>query len=159
MHLSIIAALSKNRVIGLNQQMPWHLPADLAWFKQNTLGKPIVMGRKTFESIGRPLPGRDNIVLSRDSDLLIPGCQVIHQLQALEDLNAPEIMIIGGGQLYAQTLPLAERLYLTEVQAEFEGDTYFPVLEDEDWQEVSRIERTADEKNPQDCIFCILAHR
>ena len=134
--LTLIAALAHNRVIGRDNRLPWRLPADLRFFKQMTLGKPLLMGRRTWESIGRPLPGRRMIVLSRDPDYSAPGCVVAPSLDAaLREADAvSEIMVIGGALLYAQTLPLADRLYLTQVDAEIAGDAWFPQWESQDWR-------------------------
>ncbi len=134
--LTLIAALAHNRVIGRDNRLPWRLPADLRFFKQMTLGKPLLMGRRTWESIGRPLPGRRMIVLSRDPDYSAPGCVVAPSLDAaLREADAvSEIMVIGGALLYAQTLPLADRLYLTQVDAEIAGDAWFPQWELQDWR-------------------------
>jgi dihydrofolate reductase len=138
MKLSLIAALAANRVIGLDNRMPWHLPADLKRFKALTWGKPILMGRKTHESIGRPLPGRHNIVLSAAPGWRAEGCSVAHSLGEAMDLarGADELMVIGGSSLYQRFLPEADRLYLTLIEREFEGDTYFPVYSPEDWREL-----------------------
>lgn len=153
--ISLIAAMAKNRVIGKNNQMPWHLPADLAHFKRLTLGKPIIMGRKTFESIGKPLPGRQNIVISRNSELDIPGCVIASSLTDAIKLveNAIEVMIIGGGQLYAESILQANRLYLTFIDLEVDGDTQFPEFEHLALVELNREKHSADEKNPYDCEF------
>jgi len=161
MKLSMIAAMGKNRVIGMNNQMPWHLPADLQWFKKTTLGKPIIMGRKTYDSIGRSLPGRLNIVLSRDSDLVIEGCTVVNSIdKALEVAEAEagidEVFITGGWHLYQQCLEKADRLYLTLIDKHFEGDTYFPDYTNYEWQEVVRQEHAADAKNPYALTFLVL---
>ncbi|KYK93223.1 type 3 dihydrofolate reductase, partial [Aggregatibacter actinomycetemcomitans] len=123
MRLSLIVAMTKNHVIGKDNQMPWHLPADLAWFRQNTTGKPVIMGRKTFESIGRPLPKRTNIVLSRQP-FVHDGIIWKDSLESAVDfvIDSDEIMLIGGGQLFKQYLPQAPRLYLTEIQTELDGD-------------------------------------
>lgn len=136
--------------------MPWHLPADLQHFKKVTMGKPIVMGRKTFESIGRPLPGRKNIVVTRRLDFEAPGVSVVHNLDAAEALAAEiargdgqtEIMIIGGGEIYALALPKAKRIYLTEVQTNACGDTVFPTLDPTAWRESSRDSHPADAGMP-----------
>ena len=155
--LSLIVAITQNRVIGKDNQMPWHLPADLAWFRQQTTGKPIVMGRKTFESIGRPLPKRTNVVLSRQpfeqqGTIWQPSLE-----QALVYLkDQPEIMLIGGGQLFAQTLPQADRLYLTEIQTELDGDTFFPEIDWAQWHISYQQLRPADAENPYACRFLIL---
>lgn len=134
--LTLIAALARNRVIGCDNRLPWRLPADLRFFKQMTLGKPLLMGRRTWESIGRPLPGRRMIVLSRDPDYFAPGCVVAPSLEAAlwEAGSVNEIMVIGGALLYAQTVPLADRLYLTQVDAEIAGDAWFPQWEPQEWR-------------------------
>ncbi|HAS50304.1 MAG TPA: type 3 dihydrofolate reductase [Gammaproteobacteria bacterium] len=134
--LTLIAALAHNRVIGMNNHLPWHLPADLRFFKQTTMGKPLLMGRRTWESIGRPLPGRRMIVLTSNPACSAPGCTVAHSLaEALATADpVPEIMVIGGATLYAQTLPLAIRLYLTVVQADLPGDVWFPEWNPADWR-------------------------
>jgi dihydrofolate reductase len=142
MRISLIAAMAKNRTIGQGGGMPWHLPEDLAYFKKTTLGKPVLMGRKTYSSIGRPLPGRLNIVITRDDTLSIDGVQVTTGLQAAIEIaqkqDVEEIMVIGGGQIYAEALELADRVYLTEIQADIDGDTVFPDLPKSQWREVSR---------------------
>lgn len=136
--LALIAARARNGVIGLDNRMPWHLPEDLAYFKRVTLGKPVVMGRKTFESIGRPLPGRLNIVVTRNPDWQAAGVQVAHSLDAALALAAEavpeEIMLIGGAELYRQALPQADVLYLTEIDAEFAGDAFFPEVDLARWR-------------------------
>lgn len=155
MTVSIVVAVAENGVIGRNNALPWHLPDDLKYFKSVTIGKPVVMGRKTFESIGRPLPKRTNIVLTRREGWSADGVKVVHSLsQALElvrtlateapqeqgqDVIAPEVMIIGGADIFALALPMADRLYLTRVLGSPEGDTYFPPFDPADWSEVSSI--------------------
>ncbi|SUC10459.1 dihydrofolate reductase [Pasteurella canis] len=158
MTFSLIVAMTKNAVIGKDNQMPWHLPADLAWFRKHTTGKPVIMGRKTFESIGRPLPNRTNIVLSRQP-YQHQGIIWRNSLEsALEFINdATEIMLIGGGELFKQYLPQADKLYLTEIQTELEGDTYFPTIDWQDWQIEYEEWRKADENNPYDLRFVILS--
>lgn len=125
-----IVAYTKNHVIGRDNSMPWHLPADLAHFKRTTIGKPIIMGRKTFESIGRPLPGRENIVITRDQAFVAEGVTVWHDLSALQPYvdSEEEVFLIGGGELFAQTLPLARRLYVTEIDAVLSGDVHYPEI-------------------------------
>ncbi len=129
MLISIIVAMSQNRVIGKDGGMPWHLPADLQRFKRITMGQSLLMGRKTFESIGRPLPGRETIILSRDPDFRVSGCQVVCDLQAgVAAAQTDELFICGGEQLYREALPLVQRIYLTELLREVKGDTFFPEL-------------------------------
>jgi dihydrofolate reductase len=158
MLLSLIAAMAKDRVIGKDNAMPWHLPADLRHFKAVTLGKPVVMGRRTFESIGRPLPGRRNVVVSRNAQWRADGVEVVASLTAALSLLAgcEEVMIIGGGQLYAEALPLADRLYLTQIELTVEGDTVFPDYSIYSWSELERVSRQPDEQNPYSYTFVTL---
>jgi len=144
--VSVIAAPARNRVIGIGNRLPWRLPEDLAHFKALTLNHPILMGRKTFESLGRPLPGRTNIVITRTPGYRRDGCLVADSVPAALALcrDAAEVFFIGGAELYAQALPLADRLYLTEIQAEVEGDAWFPDYDRAPWREVSR-DRRSDE--------------
>ncbi len=153
--ISLVAAMAKNRVIGKDNQMPWHLPADLKHFKTVTMGKPVVMGRKTFESIGRPLPGRKNIVISRNAEFVAEGCDLVDSIDAALALVADvkEVMIIGGGFLYSQMIDKADKLYLTFIDLEVEGDTQFPAFEHLNLSEVNRSQHLADEKNPHNCEF------
>lgn len=139
--LAILAAVSTNGVIGLNNSLPWHLPADLKHFKQLTTGQIVVMGRRTFDSIGKPLPGRTNVVLSRQRDPVIPEIITANSIQEVLDHfgnDDRQIFIIGGAELYQQTLPLCQRLYLTEIQQDFTGDTFFPKYDRNNWREISR---------------------
>jgi dihydrofolate reductase len=138
--LAIIAALAANRVIGIENHLPWHLPEDLQHFKALTLGKPILMGRKTYESIGRPLPGRRNIVITRNPDWSALHIETVHSLEAALALvaDAPEIMLIGGAELYQQGLARADRLYLTELADAYAGDAFFPEVNPADWREIQR---------------------
>lgn len=141
MQLSLIVAMAKNRCIGLNNQLPWHLPADLKRFKHITMGSTIVMGRKTYESIGRPLPGRTNIIISRNTGYRQPGCLVLDSLEeALSQgcLDDKKLFVIGGSELYEAAMPLVKAIYMTQVHQSFEGDTFFPELNSDCWQEVSR---------------------
>lgn len=158
MNISLIWAMDENRLIGRQNALPWHLPADLQWFRKNTLGKPVLMGRKTYDSIGRPLPGRTNIVLTRQQDLSINGCTVVTSLEEAKHVvpQAEEIMVIGGAEIYAALLPLAERLYITEVHATFDGDAWFPEFDPRYWRETFRESRAADAENPHACDFVIL---
>lgn len=135
MKIALIAAMANNRVIGKDNQMPWHLPEDLRHFKAMTFGKPIVMGRKTFDSIGRPLPGRHNIVISRQEGLAIEGTTCVNSFAAAMKAagDVEELVVIGGGQLYEATLPLADKLYLTEISLDVDGDTHFPEWDDGSW--------------------------
>ena len=156
--IALIAAMAENGVIGRENRLPWRLPADLRRFKSVTMGKPVIMGRKTYESIGKPLPGRSNIVVTRDPDYRAQGCQVVHSLdQALEaGAGHAEVMVIGGAELYRQALGRAQRMYLTLVRAEVEGDTLFPDIEPQQWRELERESHRADEKNQYDYDFVIL---
>ncbi|PLR41063.1 type 3 dihydrofolate reductase [Chimaeribacter californicus] len=160
MIISLIAALAVDRVIGMENAMPWHLPADLAWFKRNTLNKPVIMGRKTFESIGRPLPGRHNIVISSqpgDHDGVTWVTSVDGAIAAAGD--AAEVMVIGGGRVYTQFLPRADRLYLTHIDAEVEGDTHFPDYEPDEWESTFSEFHDADDNNSHSYCFEILDRR
>ena len=148
MSLLLIVAIAKNRVIGYENKMPWHLPAELQYFKRITMGHPIIMGRKTFESIGRPLPGRQNIVVSRNTGFTATGVEVTHSIDEAIALTAgADAFVIGGAMLYIEALPRADKLYVTEVDATPEGDTFFPVLNKGEWHEASRERREKDEKN------------
>ncbi|ORM84347.1 dihydrofolate reductase [Mixta gaviniae] len=160
MMISLIAALAADRVIGMENAMPWDLPADLAWFKRNTLNKPVIMGRLTWESIGRPLPGRQNIVVS-SQPAQVEGVTWVSSLEeALAAAgDAEEVMVIGGGRIYEQMLDRADRLYLTHIDAEVEGDTHFPDYEPDEWQSVFSEFHDADEKNSHSYCFEILDRR
>ncbi|MEZ9867567.1 type 3 dihydrofolate reductase [Vibrio sp. 10N.222.51.E8] len=157
MIISMIAAMANNRIIGKDNQMPWHLPADFAWFKRSTMGKPVVMGRKTYDSIGRPLPGRLNVVISRDESLKIEGVTTVTSIeQALELLSdVEEVMIIGGGSIYESCLPKADKLYLTYIDFAVDGDTQFPDW-GEGWKQSFKESYQADEKNKHNMEFVIL---
>jgi len=160
--ISMIAAMAHHRVIGIRNSMPWHLPSDMKWFRLHTLGKPIVMGRKTFESFGsKPLPGRTNIIITRDTSYQAGDSIVVTSIeQAMEAAgDVDEIMIIGGASFYEQMLPRADRLYLTYVDAEIEGDAWFPEFDENQWREVERIHHPADEKNKYPHDFVILERR
>lgn len=157
MCLSIIVAVARNRAIGKDNALPWHLPADLQYFKKMTLGKPIIMGRKTYESIGRPLPGRLNIVVTRQSGWTAEGVEVVNSLEAAlvkgEESGASEVMLIGGAELYAAGLDLADKLYVTEVDVDVDGDAFFPPIASDIWVETGREEHGADAKNGYDYAF------
>jgi dihydrofolate reductase len=148
--ITLVAAMARNRAIGRDGAMPWHLPRELRHFKETTMGKAIVMGRKTWESIGRVLPGRQNIVVTRNPDYRAEGCDVVGSLEeAVSVASSEEVMIIGGGELYAAALPHADRLVLTLVDFDPEADTWFPEWDDGSWLEVSARDEAPDEKNPQ----------
>jgi len=155
MKISIIVAMAANGVIGRDNQLPWHLPADLKHFKQTTMGKPILMGRKTWESIGRPLPGRTNIVITRDSTYSAAGCEVVNSIDAAITAagEQDEVMVIGGAELYRQVLPDTDTIYLTRIHKAFDGDTHFPDIRNTEWHQVERVDHEADEKNSHDYSF------
>ena len=160
--LSMIVAHADNRIIGKDNDMPWHLPADLAYFKKTTLGKPVIMGRKTYDSIGRPLPGRQNIVISRDESLNIEGVEVVQSVeQALAVASGvDEIMVIGGGAIYAHCMPKADKLYITHIDAKIDGDTQFPDYDlENEWQMLASETRQADEKNAYVLHFNVYQRR
>ncbi len=146
MKISLIVAMASNRAIGLNNEMPWHLSADLKKFKQITMGAPILMGRKTYESIGRPLPGRANIIISRNVAYKQAGCVVYNTIEAAIDAcqHYDEIFVIGGATFYEAMLPVADRLYLTEINKAFDADTFFPIINKDEWREVAREDITDD---------------
>jgi len=156
--ISLIVAASINDVIGAKGNLPWRLSGDLKRFKALTMGKPIVMGRLTYESIGRPLPGRQNIVISRQPDFKADGCDVVQSPDSATTVagDAPEIMIIGGSHVYQEFLPRADRIYLTRVQAEIEGDVFLPDIATDEWIETTREEYSADESNEYDVAFITL---
>lgn len=158
MLISMIAALGRDRVIGRNKGLPWRLPADVRRFKTLTMGRPVLMGRKTHESIGKPLPGRTNIVLTTATDYRAEGCVVVHSLDAAlaACAGADEAMIIGGATLYAQMLPSAARLYLTYVHAHFDGDEYFPAFDEAGWSRVEGEDFDPDDRNPYAYSFVTL---
>ncbi len=160
----MIAAIDKNRLIGNGPHIPWKLPADLQYFREMTIGKPVVMGRKTFETLPRPLAKRKNIILTRNRNYKAPkGCIVSHSVEGiiktvgeLYQTDTTELMICGGAPIYAAFLPYACRLYLTQVHATFEGDVYFPEFDRNAWKEVQRTDWDADEKNPYPYSFLVL---
>lgn len=159
MKISMIAAMTEDRVIGIENTLPWKLPNDMKWFRQNTLGKPIVMGRKTFESFGaKPLPQRTNIIITRDPSYQADDCIVVYSIdEALEAAgDVDEVMIIGGASFYEQMLPKADRLYLTFVEAKLEGDAWFPEFDLNDWNETESIHHDKDEKNAYPHKFVVL---
>jgi len=150
--------MGKNRELGLNNKLLWKLPVDMKFFRQTTMGKPILVGRKTYESFGgKPLPGRENIVITRDEHYQSEGAKIVHSFDdgLTQAGNAEEIMIIGGASFYEQTLPKADRLYITYVDSAFEADSWFPEFDLAQWKETSRTLNHADDKNPFDCSFVI----
>jgi dihydrofolate reductase len=151
MKLSIIVAVAENGVIGHNNQLIWRLPEDLKMFKRLTSGHPIIMGRKTFESIGKPLPNRTSIIITKNPDFQIEGCITVHSLEeaieAANEIEENEAFIIGGAEIYRLALPFADKIYLTEVHHTFEGDTFFPAIDKDLWEEVNRIDHDIDEKH------------
>lgn len=155
--ISLIAAVAENRVIGVDNKLPWHLPDDLKHFKRLTRGHAIITGRKNYESIGRPLPERKNIVVTRQPDFVAAGCTVVRSIEeALAAArNDPEIFVIGGGEIYRQTFPLAHRLYLTLVHASPRGDALFPDYDPREWREISRDEHPVDDRHAH--AFSIVA--
>jgi dihydrofolate reductase len=161
MKISIIVAFDENRLIGRNNELPWRLPADLKFFKSVTMGHPIIMGRKTFESIGRVLPGRTSVIVTRQQDYTAPGCVVVNSLkEALEKCGSQEqAFIIGGAELFQHALPLASDLYITEIHHRFEGDTWFPEIRKDQWQEISVENHKADDRNQWDYTFIHLKRK
>ncbi len=161
MIISAIVAMSiPDRAIGVDGELPWYLSSDLKFFKKTTINKTIIMGRKSFESIGRPLPKRNNIVITRDPYYIATGTIISHSIEealsTAHDIDEKsEVFIIGGGQIYAQAMQYCDRLYITEVKAEIKGDTYFPEFEAAEWKEVSRESHQADEKNDHDFDFVL----
>lgn len=171
MTLSLIVAMASNRVIGINNQLPWYLPNDLKYFKQVTMGKPIIMGRKTYDSIGKPLPGRTNIVITRQADYQPPADNgLVKVVASLAEARAmaedvclingqDEAMIIGGAEIYALALPHVDRMYITEVRAEVNGDAYFPEFDRSAWQACARESFYAEGPNPYDYDFVVYERR
>ncbi len=164
--LSLIVAMDIDRLIGVNGRIPWHLPDDMAWFKRQTMGKPIIMGRKTYQSIParfRPLAGRHNIILTRDDSFTAPDCTIARTLdEAITAADAPEIMVIGGGTLYEQFLPIADRLYLTVLHSRFTpspAPAYFPDYNDGDWQETYREEHQIDGRHTHPFTWFVLERK
>jgi dihydrofolate reductase len=165
--ITLVVAVARNGIIGRAGDLPWRIPEDLAHFKRVTLAKPVLMGRKTFESIGRPLPGRTNIVVTRKADFAADGVEVAHDVDGglalatarAEQGETPEICVIGGGQIYRATLPRADRIWLTEIEAEIDGDTYFPPLDRTAWTEVERRPSTDDPRASHPCTFVLLERK
>lgn len=163
MNIALVVAASENNVIGKNNQLLWRLPNDMKFFKNTTWGMPVIMGRNTFESLGKPLAGRTNIVITRQENWSAPGVQVVKSLDdaiaAAADTDAKESFVIGGGEIYKQAMPLAQRIYLTRVHGTFEGDTYFPVVEEQQWELLSNLDFPADEKHAYSYSFQVWGKR
>lgn len=160
--ISLIAAMDRNRVIGVDNKLPWHLPVDLKFFRDKTKGHYVIMGRKTFESVGKPLPNRTNVIITRQVDYKIEGAHVVHSLDAaiMMSRGDDETFIVGGADIYEQSLKFADRVYLTEVDLAVErGDAYFPMLDPKEWELTEKRVHKADEKNKHDCTFLTYAKR
>ncbi|MCC2928805.1 dihydrofolate reductase DfrA [Bacillus sp. LBG-1-113] len=155
--ISFIFAMDANRLIGKDNDLPWHLPNDLAYFKKVTSGHSIIMGRKTYESIGRPLPNRKNIVVTSAHDAEFPGCTIVSSIEDVLQIasDTEECFVIGGAQLYTALFPYADRLYMTKIHHQFDGDRYFPEFDESKWKLVSSEQGTKDEKNPYDYEFLV----
>ncbi|WP_435627456.1 dihydrofolate reductase [Candidatus Ferrigenium straubiae] len=152
--LSILVAMAQNRTIGIDNTLPWRIPEDLKHFKALTMGHHIVMGRKTYDSIGRPLPGRTTVVVTRSRDLKLPGCIVAHSLaEAIAACAGDEIFVVGGAEIYVEALPLADTLYITEIQQDVGGDAHFPEFDRNVWREVEREKRSQSEPQPLEYHF------
>ena len=160
--ISLLVAMAQNRVIGKDNQLPWHLPEDLAYFKRVTMGHPIVMGRKTFESIGRVLPGRQNVIVTRNPHFSHEGCLVLHSIEEIinfaNNYNG-EVFVIGGAEIFKEILPYADRLYITKIVHTFSGDAFFPVFDEAEWKLVSSEKGLKNEKNPYDYTFLVYERR
>ncbi|MFB6466105.1 dihydrofolate reductase [Cytobacillus sp. Hz8] len=156
--ISLLWAMDEKRTIGKKNQLPWHLPEDLKYFKRVTMGHPIIMGRKTFDSIGRPLPGRENMILTRNQDFQIQGCHILHSIEELLAYSRTiedEIFVIGGAEIFKEVLPIADRLYVTQIYEIFDGDTYFPFFPLDEWKILSREKGIKNEKNPYEYEFLV----
>jgi dihydrofolate reductase len=160
MSISLIVAMAKNRTIGIDNTLPWRCPEDLKHFKALTMGHHMIMGRKTFDSIGKPLPGRTTVVVTRNPELKIEGCVMAHSLQeAIAACEDDEVFIVGGAEIYAQALPLADTLYVTEIQQDVEGDAHFPEFDRAEWKEVARDKRSQSEPQPLEYHFVTYQHK
>lgn len=160
---SIIVAKAENNVIGKENDLIWHLPADQKYFRKTTYGHYVIMGRKTYQSLAKPLPGRVNIIITRNTEFKAEGAVVFDQfekaLEFAESQNQQEVFILGGGEIYKKSLPLMDKLYITEINESFEGDTYFPEIDTTGWQEESRHHHPADDENPYDFDFVIYSRK
>jgi len=153
-HISILVAMAKNRTIGIDNSLPWRIPEDMKHFKALTMGHHLIMGRKTYDSIGKPLPGRTTVVVTRDRNLKIDGCIVVHSLaEAIAACADDEIFVVGGAEIYAQALPLADTLYITEIQQDVDGDAHFPEFDKSVWQELTRDKHSQSEPQPLEYHF------
>ncbi|TCZ74638.1 dihydrofolate reductase [Paenibacillus albiflavus] len=154
MSISYIVAMDRNRVIGKDNRLPWRLPADLKFFKQTTMGHPIVMGRKTYESIGKPLPGRLNIIMTQNRDYQAAGCEIVYSVEELLKFSKQgEVFVTGGSELFRLFMPHVDRMYITEIEHEFAGDTWFPVFSKDEWQLTSSEQGIQNEENPYTYFF------
>jgi dihydrofolate reductase len=155
MILSLVAAAGNNNVIGTNNKLPWKMPADMKFFMNLTIGHPVIMGRKTYESFGRPLKDRRNIIITRDKKYTVSGCDVVNSLDEalLLTKSDNEVFIIGGAEIYRQSIAIADKIYLTRICHDFEGDAYFPPIDETEWKEISHLEQNTDEKNPYPFAF------
>jgi dihydrofolate reductase len=161
MTISLLLAMDRNNGIGIDNKLPWRLPADMAYFKRLTEGHTVLMGRRTYESIGRPLPNRRNVVVTRDRSWRAAGCEVVHDLgEALERYGREdELFVIGGGEVFAAVMPFADKLYITRIEHEFAADTFFPAVDESVWRLVSRVPGVKDERNPYDYAFLVYENR
>lgn len=161
MKVTFIAAMDRNRVIGKENNIPWRIPRDWEYVKETTIGHSIILGRRNFESIGRILPGRRNIVLTRNPDFFFEGCEIVHSVQEVFDLceNEQEIFIFGGEEIYRAFLPYAEKMHITKINHEFKGDTFFPEVDFSEWMEVAVKKGIRDDKNPYSYSFHIYERR
>jgi dihydrofolate reductase len=156
MSISFIFAMDHNRAIGKDNQLPWHLPADLKFFKRITTGHPILMGRKTYQSIGKPLPGRRNVVITQDPNFTAEGCEIVHSArEAAAQFQQEELFVIGGSEIFRLFLPQVDRMYITRIEHEFAADTHFPEVDMQEWTIVSNDQGIQDEKNPYEYYFQI----
>lgn len=157
MIISIIAAVAKNNVIGKNNSLVWHMPADLKYFKETTSGHYIIMGRKTFESFGKPLKNRTHIIVTRNKEYSYPGCHIAHNIddaiKIAKENNQEEVFVLGGAEIYRQSIGLSDKLYITEIKEYFDGDTFFPIINENEWEEVERNEFEPDDKNKYPYAF------
>lgn len=153
--ISLLVAIGKDRVMGKDNDLPWHLPEDLKWFKKVSMGHTIIMGRKTYESIGKPLPGRKNVIVTSDKSYEAEGCIITHSIDEALGQGGDEQIVIGGAKIFEQVLPRAGRIYLTYIDAEFDGDTYFPEMKEKEWEVTSKEKGIKNEKNPYDYYFMV----